>query len=603
VRGDYPRGRLASAQGLADTDEEIGMGLQPACKPWLCGAFASLMLVAAAPASAQIPTVPNLPQAPQLPAVPDLPDVPHVPGVPEVDVPSPDDVVNTVQNTVNQVTGGGGGGGGGTSGTTPATTDPAAPTNGGSGPVVDATDPTGGSPAPDPGSGTDPTNGSGSGNGANGDGQGRGTTGSNPATPAGGTGTPSVTAAGASGQARGAQQTSKAEDRTFATRIGDTIASLPTGLLIGLFGLGAIALLMTGRSAWFARATNRLKLQRTALRGDVGVLQSALVPNVPPTIAGSAIAVAFRPAAGPAAGGDFHDVFELEDDRIGIVVGDVSGHGPDALPATGIVRYTIRAYLEAGLEPRAALRLADRALSSSLGDDFATAIAAIYDSRSGRLTYSCAGHPAPLIVGGHEHRGVAVLSAPPIGLNRGTGSRQSEVSIGAEGRVWFFTDGLTEAHDEDEPQLGRDGLEADIADPELQPAQLLSLVAGRAGGTDDDMTAVRLEPAGAGAAEPMSIEILEALPGVDGAALSEFLAECGVKAQRAGRVVSRVTGLGSADGAVVIKVTTRGSRVICDVSPLAGTRRDRDRADVSASATAISETVEATPAPVVQPAS
>ena len=107
----------------------------------------------------------------------------------------------------------------------------------------------------------------------------------------------------------------------------------------------------------------------------------------------------------------------------------------------------------------------------------------------------------------------------------------------------------------------------------------------RAGGAGDDMTALRLEPGPAtGVAEPMSIEILEVIPGVEGATLSEFLADCGVKPQRADRVVARVAGLESADGTMVIRVITRGSRVLCDVKQLPGTRGDRDRADVSASA-------------------
>ena len=50
--------------------------------------------------------------------------------------------------------------------------------------------------------------------------------------------------------------------------------------------MAALALLMTGRSAWFVRSTGRLRRQRSALREDIGVLQSALVPDIPAEIAG-----------------------------------------------------------------------------------------------------------------------------------------------------------------------------------------------------------------------------------------------------------------------------------------------------------------------------
>ena len=558
------------------------MRLQPARRWCLVLALTVLAILAAAPASAQLPTLPDPTQAPTLPQVPD------VPGVDLPDVPAPAGVVTTVQDTVSQVTGGGGGGAtsGGGSGT-----DPSPATSGGSDspPVVDSSAPTGGSPesAPDPGPGPD---GSSSGRGrSNPPDRVRPTARAPGSSPAPSRGTPTSAARPARGSNGGPPP--EPETRTFATRFGNAIASLPSGILIGLLGLGAIALLMTGRSAWFVRTTDRLKLQRSELRSDVGALQSALVPDIPAAIAGASVAVGYRPAAGPAAGGDFHDVFELEDDRIGIVVGDVSGHGPDALPATGIVRYTIRAYIEAGLEPRAALRLADHAISSSLGDDYATAVAAIYDSRAGTLTYACAGHPAPLIAGGLGHRNVAVLSAPPIGLGHATGSRQTEVSVAHGARIWFFTDGLTEAHENDEPMLGREGLEADLEDSGLQPGALLELISKRAAGADDDMTAVRLEP-DAGTAEPKSIETLEVRHGVDMGALSEFLAGCGVKPQRAARVVARIESLRREDGAVEVKVSRRGSRVICDLADVPGRRGDRDRADVSAAAAFIPATEE-----------
>ncbi len=196
-------------------------------------------------------------------------------------------------------------------------------------------------------------------------------------------------------------ENAKEESRepTLSTRAGDLIAEIPSGILIALVLMTVLGLLMTGRSAWFARATEKLRVQRHSLEQDVGVLQAALVPELPRSIGGTAVEAAYAPAGGPASGGDFHDVFELDDGRLGMVVGDISGHGREALPKTGIVRFTLRAYLEAGYEPRTAIRMADLALAGSFDGDFATAVAATWDPGTGRLVYSSAGNPKPIVVG------------------------------------------------------------------------------------------------------------------------------------------------------------------------------------------------------------
>lgn len=252
-------------------------------------------------------------------------------------------------------------------------------------------------------------------------------------------------------------------------------------LLAGGFGL---------RARLAARRVRRLA-------DDVDTMQLALVPAIPSRLGDLHVSVAYHPADGPAAGGDFYDVFETDHKRVAVILGDVSGHGRTALANATHMRYTLRAYVEAGLEPRAALKLAGQVFAAEEDDLFSTVAIAVYDAATATLTYASAGHPPPLTRGTPPHDTLQGCASPPLGWGAQTGQRQTTIPFPRGARACFFSDGLTEARGQD-GMLGRDGLAELFAEcVELEPSAvaLLERVQRHAREVHDDMAACIIEAA------------------------------------------------------------------------------------------------------------
>ncbi|HME02882.1 MAG TPA: PP2C family protein-serine/threonine phosphatase [Solirubrobacteraceae bacterium] len=315
--------------------------------------------------------------------------------------------------------------------------------------------------------------------------------------------------------------------------------------------------------AWFgtrarlaALRARRLERQRVTLLGDLDAMQAALVPDVPARLGGLAVSVAYRPAEGPAAGGDFYDLFVPEPGKVAIMLGDVAGHGHQALTQAALTRYTLRAYLQAGLEPRAALALAGRVLGDPMSERFATVAAGVYDARSGTLTYALAGHPPPILHGMPARDPLTVCSSPPIGWDRPTGHRQTTVSLPAGAAACFFSDGLIEARCDGE-LLGRErlsGILNELGNPP-RARDLLARVRASAEGAPDDMVACVLSPDPTAVCGRIHLEELE----VDARALSRadvrrFLEECAVPAAEIADAIELASAIAASSGSALLRV-------------------------------------------------
>ncbi len=296
---------------------------------------------------------------------------------------------------------------------------------------------------------------------------------------------------------------SRSSEPALVHTITKIVGVVPGPVRILIAALAALALALGLRSLLTGVRARRLARQRGELLEDVGLLQAALLPEPPARLGPVGTSVAYRPADGPGAGGDFYDVFAVEAGELAVIVGDVSGHGRDALPHTALVRFTVRAYLEAGLEPAAALATAGAVLERQLGGSFATVLAAVYHPRERTLTYAAAGHPPPLVLGDPDASGslaaiapVTACSAPPLGAGMRTGTRQTVVSIPGPARLCFHTDGVTEARvgERREELFGAERLSRSLAQLPAQDGaeELLDSVAAQSSARPDDMAACLL---------------------------------------------------------------------------------------------------------------
>lgn len=338
-------------------------------------------------------------------------------------------------------------------------------------------------------------------------------------------------------------------------------------VVLGL--ITALAAIFAGAALVGAVRARRLARERARLRRELGLLQEALNPAIPDRIGALRLSIAYRPADGLAAGGDFYDAFPCREQCVGVVIGDVSGHGTNALSSTTLVRHTVRAYIEGGLDPRQALKLASAVLSGALDDRFVTVLAAVYDPADATLQYAAAAHPHPILLGPVAHEPVTVMSSPPLGLDLPTGTRQTTVPFPAGGRAVLYTDGLIEAPTQS-GLLGTAGLTRGVRSlrKTASAAAVLGCVEQLATRVRDDMAACVVSATSGDAAGDDVIEEIEVSEQeLDRGELEPFLKACGVPEGARTEGCARAKRAATMSGVALVRVTRRPSGALVEAVP------------------------------------
>ena len=127
-------------------------------------------------------------------------------------------------------------------------------------------------------------------------------------------------------------------------------------------------------------------------------LQRSVLPGTLPSISQLDLAVCYLPATeGADVGGDWYDAFPVDGNRVGLVIGDVTGHSIGSASIMGQVRSMLRAYAIDHPDPGEVLTRTNSALTRLLPEALATAVYAVLDPATGELVYANAGHLPPLV--------------------------------------------------------------------------------------------------------------------------------------------------------------------------------------------------------------
>ena len=227
------------------------------------------------------------------------------------------------------------------------------------------------------------------------------------------------------------------------------------------------------------------------------VIQQTLLPKELPKLSGWQVAAHYQPAR--AVGGDFYDFIGLPNDKLGIVIGDVTDKGMPAAMVMATTRSLLRPTAQRLTSPGPVLELVNDLLYPDIPSNmFVTCLYLVLSPSSGRIRYANAGHDVPY---GRTAKGVVEFRATgmPLGSMPGMSYQEMETTIAPGDSVLFYSDGLTEAHNTSREMFGSPRAKELVAAHPGGATLIHHLLAELAGFTgedweqEDDVTLVTLE--------------------------------------------------------------------------------------------------------------
>ena len=220
----------------------------------------------------------------------------------------------------------------------------------------------------------------------------------------------------------------------------------------------------------YIRESQQEHNQLESIKNDLaiaGEIQQTILPRSFPPFPELTEVVDIYASMTPAkdVGGDFYDFFQIDDERIGLVIADVSGKGVPASLFMAVSRTLLRETALRGVSSAECLTYANKLLcKESLDSMFVTVFYGIYHYKTGMMDYTNAGHNPPyLLRGGRTVECLPVASNFVVGVFDDIEFESNTLTFGIGDTLLLYTDGVTEAFNDKREQFSESNLQDILA--------------------------------------------------------------------------------------------------------------------------------------------
>jgi serine phosphatase RsbU (regulator of sigma subunit) len=192
-------------------------------------------------------------------------------------------------------------------------------------------------------------------------------------------------------------------------------------------------------------------------------MQRSLLPRSAPELPGLELGAVYESSARVDVGGDVYDYLRLDDTRLAVVLGDVTGHGIEATADMAMAKFVFRSLAREHPEPADFLASANEVVVGEIAPGkFITMLYLTVDARRGEVACACAGHPPPRVVDPNGRVRELAVGGLALGIESGQVYDAVREPLPAGASVVLFTDGVIEAR-RDHELYGVERLDAVLA--------------------------------------------------------------------------------------------------------------------------------------------